>query len=157
VPEEAAGILGAFAPKAGPVLEIRSRHKDYSRLFEAQGRGRFASLKAAVLVDPGTAMAAEAFASALRELCGAAVIGETSAGNVSIVKTFRLKGGALGLTLTVAKIFPPSGKDLEEKGLDPDSRIVGPLRTRSGIGGNFGESSLLNDPAYNKARELLAK
>jgi len=160
VPEEAAGVLIDLAPKAGPVLEVRSRHKGYSRLFEAPGRGKFAHFKTAVLVNSGTAMTAEAFAEALRETAGAVIVGEPTRGDVSLVKTFRVGRGKKGLKLTVARIFPPSGKELEGKGLRPD--IVPEFS--SGQAGEIGrawaassETSLLGDVAYAKAAESLAK
>lgn len=159
VPDEAAGLLCALAAGAGPVLEVKSRHKGYSRLFEAAGRGRFAALQPVVLVNSGTAMAAEAFAQALRELRGAQVLGETTLGDVSIQKTFRLGAGGKGLRLTVARIFPPSGKALEENGVEPDIKLELPgdqaeeLRNAWAVSG---ETALLNDPVYAKALEVLA-
>ena len=160
VPGEAAGILKDFAPKAGPVLELRSRHKGYSQLFEASGRGRFASLKTIVLVNSGTAMAAETFAAALRELCGAIVVGEVTKGDVSLTKTFRLGRGKKGLKLTVARIFPPSGKDLEGKGVEPEIKIIlipGQAEEIRAAWAASSEAALLNDSAYKKATEALLK
>ncbi len=160
VPGEAAGLLKEFAPKAGPLLEVRSRHKGYSRLFEAPGRGKYASLKAAVLVNSGTARAAEAFASALSELAGASIVGEATRGDVSLLKTFNLGRSKKGLKLTVARLFPPSGADLEGKGVRPD---VDPgltteqiEKTRSAWAAS-GETALLGDAAYAKAIEVLNK
>jgi len=160
VPGEAAGILKDFAPKAGPVLELKSRHKGYSRLFEASGRGRFASLKAAVLVNSGTAMTAEAFAAAFRELRGAAIMGETTKGDVSLTKTFRLGRSKKGLKLTVARIFPPSGKELEGKGVEPEIKIIlipGQAEEIRAAWATSSEAALLGDPAYKKAIEALSK
>jgi len=160
VPAEAAGLLKEFAPKAGPVLEVRSRHKGYCQSLEAPGRGRFASLKAAVLVNSGTARAAEAFASALSELTGAPIVGEATRGDVSLLKTFNLGRGKKGLKLTVARIFPPSGADLEGKGVRPDfdpgltaEQIE---KTRSAWAAS-GETALLGDAAYDEAMEVLGK
>ena len=159
-PDETAGLLAAFAPKAGPLLEIKSRHKGYSRLFEAPGRGRFAGLKVAVLVNSGTAMTAEVFAAALRDLSGAAVIGGLTKGEVSLTRTFRLGRSRKGLTLTVARLFPPSGADLEENGLEPGLKIVlSPAREAElkAAWAASSETALLTDPVYKKAQEILTK
>lgn len=160
VPAEAAGLLKEFAPGAGPVLEVRSRHEGYRQFFEAPGRGRFASLKAAVLVNSGTARTAEVFASALSELAGAAVVGEPTRGDLSLSKTFALGRSKKGLKLTVARLFPPSGADLEEKGVRPDFNpglTPGEIeRTRSEWAAS-GETALLGDAAYDKALEVLNK
>jgi len=160
MPEEAAGLLEALAVKTGPVLEIRSRHKGYSKFFNAPGRGQFSALKPVVLVNSGTAMAAEAFAQALRELRGALIIGETTRGNVSLGKTFRLGSGDKGLKLTVARLYPPSGKALEEKGVEPDINIALSAAQADEIRSAWASSSetvLLNDPVYKQALERLAK
>ena len=160
VPGEAAGLLKEFAPKAGPVLEVKSRHKGYCQFFEAPGRGRYASLKAAVLVNSGTAKAAEAFAAALGELAGAPIVGEATRGDVSLVKTFNLGRSKKGLKLTVARIFPPSGADLEEKGVRPDvdpGLTPGEIEKTRSAWAASGETALLGDAAYDKALEVLNK
>ena len=159
VPDEAAGLLRDLAVRAGPVLEIRSRHKGYSRVFEAAGRGRFAALRPVVLVNSGTAMAAEVFAQALRELRGARIVGEATRGDVSLHKTFRLGSGGKGLSLTVARIFPPSGLALEEKGVEPDLKIELPGAKAEEVRNAWASSSelvLMSDVAYAKAMEALA-
>ena len=156
VPDEAAGLLADLAARAGPVFELKSRHKGYTRLFEAFGRGRFAALQPMVLVNSGTAMAAEVFAQALRELRGARIIGETTLGNVSLQKTFKLGTGGKGLRLTVAGMFPPSGKDLEEKGVEPDIKVKLTKAETRAVGDAWavsGETALLADPVYAKAME----
>ena len=158
VPDEAAGLLKNFAVKAGPVLEIRSRHKGYSGLFEAPGRGRFAALQPLVLVNSGTAMAAEVFAQSLRELRGARIVGETTRGSVSLQKTFRLGAGGKGLRLTVARMFPPSGKVLEEKGVEPDLKVELSRDRAEGVRKAWaisGETALLDDPVYAEAVKIL--
>ena len=159
VPDEAAGLLKDLALKAGPVLEIRSRHKGYSRVFEAPGRGRFAALRPVVLVNSGTAMAAEVFAQALRELRGAQLVGETTRGDVSLHKTFRLGASEKGLSLTVARILPPSGKSLEEKGAEPDLKVELPGAKAEELRSAWASSSetaLLADPVYARAMAALA-
>jgi carboxyl-terminal processing protease len=160
VPEEAAGLLAAFAPKAGPVLELRSRHKGYSRVFEARGRGKYADLRTAVLVDGTTAMAAEVFAQALKELAGAKIIGTGTEGRVSVIRTFRLGKGPKGLELTVARLFPPSGVDLEGVGLAPDVKTEVTREQEKDMREAWGASSemvLLGDRAYDKSLEILSK
>lgn len=152
VPAEAAELLKAFAAKAGPLLELRSRHAGYSALFKAEGRGRFAGLRAAALVNSGTAMAAEVFARSLKETAGALAVGDVTAGSVSRVRAFRLSDGR-GLELTVARLFPPSGLDLEGAGAQPDA-VAGQPGARL-VWDNSREAALLGDPAYLKALELL--
>lgn len=157
VPEEAAALLVDFAAGAGLVLGIRSRHKGYSRTFEAPGRGRFAGLRPLALVNSGTAMTAEVFAQALRELRGAPLVGETTRGNVSLHKTFRLGTGERGLTLTVARLFPPSGAVLEEKGAEPDIKVElseASAEELRNAWASSSETALLSDPFYAGAMRV---
>lgn len=150
VPGEAAAVLKAFAAAPGPVLEVRSRHPGYSYLFAAEKRGPYAGLKLAALVNGGTAMAAEAFARALKETAGAVLVGEKTAGSVSVTRSFAL-GDGRGLRLTVARLFPPSGTDLEGAGAAPDYAVAGPPLPWD----NSREDALLGDAAWPKAREVL--
>ncbi|MDD2806600.1 MAG: S41 family peptidase [Elusimicrobiales bacterium] len=152
VPGEAAAVLKAFAAKPGPVLEVRSRHAGYSSLFAAGARGRFAGLRTAVLVNAGTARAAEVFAAGLRETAGAVLIGEKTAGSVSLQRAFSL-GDGRGLELTVARMFPPSGVNLEGAGAAPDAAAGEPGAGR--VWDNSREATLLGDGPWLKALELL--
>ncbi|MBI5745042.1 MAG: hypothetical protein HY952_10900 [Elusimicrobia bacterium] len=160
MPEEAAGLLGAFAPKAGAVLELKSRHPGYCRTFQARGRGKYADVKTAVLTDGSTFMAAEIFAQSLKELAGARLVGGPTGGKVSLLRTFRLGRGAQGLELTVARMFPPSGLDLEEKGAIPDVDVkLTPEREKdmNEAWDDSVEAVLLVDKAYAAALETLSK
>jgi carboxyl-terminal processing protease len=153
VPAEAAEVLKAFASKAGPVFELRSRHAGYSALFSAEGRGRFAGLKTAALVNSGTSMAAEIFANSLKDTAGGVTVGDVTAGSVSRVRAFRLSDGR-GLEITVARMFPPSGRDLEGAGGAPDA-VAGEPGSRL-VWDDSREVTLLGDAAWLKALELLA-
>ena len=153
VPAEAARVLEAFAPKAGPVFEVRSRHKGYSALYEAAEKGRFAGMRSAALINSGTSMAAEVFARSLKDLAGTVLVGEPMAGSVSLVRAFRL-GDGRGLELTVARMFPPSGLDLEGKGGEPDIKAAGPADGR--VWDDSRETALLGDAAYAAAAGLFA-
>ncbi len=148
-PEEAAALLRLFARAPGPVLRLLSCHKGYTEVLEARAAGRFSGLPAAVLVDGSTSMTGEAFAAAMREVAGARVVGARTAGDVSVQRTFSL-GDGRGLAITVARIAPPSGRDLEGSGLEPD--------IQAGSSGAAWDSppagELLDDAAYQKALEL---
>jgi len=158
LPDEAAALLTAFAPEAGPVFEIRSRHKGYSKIFNAPGRGEFAPLRTAVLVNSGTAMAAEVFAAALKDLNGAVIVGAPTMGEVSLQKTFKVGSRGNGLRLTVARFFPPSGKELEEKGLTPDIKADLDMSQSETVRSEWSaaaETALMTDPALRQALAAL--
>lgn len=148
-PQEAAALLRLFARAPGPVLRMLSCHKGYAEAMSAREAGRFSGLPVAVLVDGGTSMTGEVFAAALREVAGARVVGARTAGDVSVQRTFAL-GDGRGLAITVARIAPPSGKDLEGAGLEPD--------IQAGAAGQTWDSppagELLADESYRKALAL---
>jgi len=150
-PAEAAALAGLFAPKAGAIFAFVSRHKGYTRAFGAPGRGRFAGLRLVVLTDAATSLAAEVFAASLKEIAGAYVVGGRTAGNVSLQRTFSL-GGKRGLSLTVARLVPPSGIDLEGAGLEPDSAVESPGKPAWSAAA---PDALLKDAAYLRALEIL--
>jgi len=151
VPAEAAKVLKAFAQKPGRLFEIRSRHAGYSALYEAEERGRFAGMKTAALINSGTSMAAEVFARSLKEVSGTVLVGETTAGSVSVLRSFSL-GDGRGLELTVARLFPASGLELESKGAEPDVKagVSGSRR----VWDDSREETLLGDGAYAAASAL---
>jgi len=158
VPDEAAALLADFAPGAGTVFQIRSRHEGYSKLFQAPNRGKFASLRSSVLVNSRTAMAAEVFAASLRELNGAVVVGGTTMGDVSLTRIFKAGGDGAGLQLTIARLFPPSGAELDGKGVEPDLKTDLDMAEAEAVKAEWsaaGETALLNDPAWRKARAAL--
>jgi len=151
VPAEAAGVLKAFAPGPGPLLELRSRHAEYAALYGAEARGRHAGLRLAVLTNARTSMAAEVFALALREKAGAVLVGGRTAGSVSLTRVFAL-GDGRGLRLTVARLLPPSGANLEGAGAAPDAAAG---EAGGAVWDNSREVALFGDPAWQKALELL--
>jgi carboxyl-terminal processing protease len=80
-------------------------------------RARFRSI--AVLVDGGTAGAAEALAAALHDAGLAKLVGAQTFGDGTEQTLFPLDNGA-ALSITTAKMFSPKEVDYDGKGLKPD-------------------------------------
>ena len=76
----------------------------------------------AVLVDGGTASAAEVFAGSLQEHGRAVLIGTATFGKGSVNRVFGLPDGS-GLFLTVAHYTVGSGRVIEGKGIEPDIEV----------------------------------
>jgi carboxyl-terminal processing protease len=72
-----------------------------------------------VLIDQGTASAAEVLACALRDNGKALLFGEKSFGKALVQTIFSLAGDT-ALRLTTAKYLTPKGKDINKIGLSPD-------------------------------------
>ena len=90
--------------------------------FRAVGRGD-TTLSLVVLVDGGTASAAEVVAGALQDRNRAVVVGSKSYGKGSVQQPFRLSDGS-AVELTVARYKTPAGRSLDGVGITPDVDVV---------------------------------
>lgn len=79
-----------------------------------------------VLVNEGTASAAEITAMALRDRRGAIILGQTTFGKHAVQLPFEMNNGGQ-LLVAVADWFGPSGSTVEDVGLEPDVTIDIPL------------------------------
>ena len=74
-----------------------------------------------MLIDAGTASAAELFAAVMRDEYGAVLIGTTTYGKAVMQNTYSLSDGS-ALTLSVGTIYTKSGT-WNETGLKPDYTV----------------------------------
>jgi carboxyl-terminal processing protease len=81
----------------------------------------------AVLINHGSASAAEIVAGALQDLKRALVVGTTSFGKGSVQTIMPLNTGA-AMRLTTAKYYTPSHRTIHEHGVEPN--IVSTLSTK---------------------------
>jgi carboxyl-terminal processing protease len=72
-----------------------------------------------VLVDQGTARAAEIMAAALRDQARATLLGSKTLGLCGLTKAFPLEDGS-ALVMTVAQCYSPKGVKIAGKGLEPE-------------------------------------
>ena len=72
-----------------------------------------------VLVDQGTARAAEILAAALRDQARATLLGSKTLGLCGLTKAFPLEDGS-ALVMTVAQCYSPKGAKIPGKGLEPE-------------------------------------
>jgi carboxyl-terminal processing protease len=78
-----------------------------------------------VLVDQGTASAAEIVAGALQDAGRATVVGETTFGTGTVLQEFPLSDGSV-LLLAVEEWLTPKGRVIWHQGLDPDVTVALP-------------------------------
>jgi carboxyl-terminal processing protease len=81
------------------------------------------TIPVAVLINAGSASAAEIVSGALKDTRRAVVVGERSFGKGSVQTILPLRQGE-GLRLTTARYYTPSGLTLHEKGVVPDVEVV---------------------------------
>ena len=112
-------ILNNFVPSA---IAATVEYSDGSRktLIETDATETL-DLPAAVLVDSGTASAAELFAAVMRDEYGAVLIGTTTYGKAVMQNTYEFSDGS-ALTLSVGRIYTKSGT-WNDTGLKPDYSV----------------------------------
>jgi carboxyl-terminal processing protease len=119
--DQAVQISDAFLSR-GEIVSQRGREKtDIERYYAKQGDMAH-GLPIIVLVDAGTASAAEIVAGALQDQRRALVMGEKSFGKGS-VQTVVQTGPRSALRLTTARYYTPSGRSVQAGGIDPDINV----------------------------------
>jgi carboxyl-terminal processing protease len=124
------GLLDAAVEVAEPffrkdelIVYTRGRKPEDREEFRAEGGGEPLKFPIAVLINAGSASAAEIVAGALKDTGRAVIVGERSFGKGSVQSIFKLKNGE-GLRLTTAKYYTPSGISIHEKGIEPQVEVV---------------------------------
>jgi carboxyl-terminal processing protease len=108
------------------ITVVKGRGKRLNKEFRARRQGTFPSVPMVVLVDRGTASAAEILAAALQNRPDVLVMGERSFGKASVQGIFLLRTGGMALRLTTAHYYAPDGRDIDRKGIKPDVLIKQP-------------------------------
>ncbi|MEY2828068.1 MAG: hypothetical protein RLZZ183_1187 [Actinomycetota bacterium] len=116
---EAVDVAGAFL-NGGLVVEFH-RSGQSPEVFNALGNGD-SRTPLVVIVDRGTASAAEVVAAALQDRNRAIIVGEKTFGKATVQNSESLSNGA-EIELTVGYYITPSGKKLEGQGVEPDIEV----------------------------------
>jgi carboxyl-terminal processing protease len=121
--DEAVETASAFLD-GGAVVSYTRRTGGTVRLDAvAAGDGR---VPLVVLVDGGTASAAEVVAGALQDRGRAVLVGSRTFGKGTVQEPRKLPDGS-ALELTVARYRTPAGRNLEGAGLEPDIQVAAGL------------------------------
>ena len=121
--EQAISVSSLFLD-AGEVVSTRGRSaSDIERYFAEPGE-RFPETPIIVLVNGGSASAAEIVAGALQDMRRAKVLGTTSFGKGSVQTVFPLSSQRGALRLTTARYYTPSGRSIQGTGIEPDYEVA---------------------------------
>ena len=119
--DQAIEVSDAFLNQ-GEIVSQRGREKDDIERYYAKPGDMAHGLPVIILVDAGSASAAEIVAGALQDHRRAVVMGERSFGKGS-VQTVVQTGPQSALRLTTARYYTPSGKSVQAGGIDPDITV----------------------------------
>jgi carboxyl-terminal processing protease len=119
----AAEVVEPFFPRGELIVYTQGRRRQDRIELRAKGEREALRLPLAVLINNGSASAAEIVAGALQDTERAVLIGEKTFGKGSVQTIFPLRGGS-ALRLTTARYYTPSGVVIHEQGIYPDIREV---------------------------------
>ena len=108
-----------FFLEDGEIVSTKGRKVSESRKFFARKGDEIKGKPIVVLINNGSASAAEIFAGALKDHKRAIILGENSYGKGSVQSIIPLRNGG-GMRLTISKYYLPSGKSISEVGVTPD-------------------------------------
>ena len=144
--EVAIDIAGWFLNSGDLVVseQFGKAEQNKTTEFRSSNLGALKNYPLVILVNQGTASAAEILAGALRDNRDIKLVGEKTFGKGSVQELINLKNGS-SLKVTVAKWLTPKGVSISEQGLEPDFKVSITEKDTEGK----------KDPQLDKAVEVL--
>jgi carboxyl-terminal processing protease len=124
------GVLGAAVSSAdvfldgGVVTRSKGRLSTSNATYNANPGDELSGAPIVVLVDSGTASAAEVLAGALQDNHRATLMGSRTFGKGSIQSVVKLANGD-AVKMTTGRYYTPSGRSIQAHGLTPDRELKG--------------------------------
>lgn len=141
--DSAVELSGLWLDRGKVVVEQKKGNKVLSRQL-AGGGNILNGIPTVVLINNGSASASEITAGALRDHKAATLVGVKSFGKGSVQQVERLSGGA-ELKVTIARWFTPSGKNIDQQGIEPEIKVEN----------NDEDAAAKRDPQKDRAIQLL--
>lgn len=120
--DAAVDIMSEFIAEGVVLIEQEGSGKETA--YEAKEGGLATTIPLAVLVNEGTASAAEITAGAIQDYERGILVGTTTYGKGSVQAFIPLKNDQGAVRITIAKWLTPKGRLINEIGLTPDVEVT---------------------------------
>lgn len=145
--DEAVTVSGQFI-KAGKIVSVKGRGDKDVEHADAVAGDITNGKPIVVLINGGTASAAEIVAGALQDDKRATIVGTRSFGKGTVQNIIPLGRDKGALRLTTARYFTPSGRSIQAKGIEPDivvsEKTPPDMKEKIAASEAMGEGSLSN-------------
>lgn len=166
--DEAVDVCQKFLPRGQLIVSTEGRDSRENSVKRAEGKGdELKGEPIVILVNFGSASAAEIVTGCMQDLHRAVILGEKTFGKGSVQSIFPLDDGS-ALKLTTAKYYTPSHRVIHEHGIAPDIFVPmteeqeGALLIKTSIGGldSLDETNRVHvaeiaDTQLDRAQDLL--
>ena len=129
--EQGVEVTDLFLNQGQEVVATRGRTRGATRTFSDRRPQAWPDLPIVVLVDEGSASAAEIIAGALQDHDRAVVVGTPTFGKGSVQTLFPLREGAM-LKLTTARWYTPIGRSIQRDAESAEDQIAQVIRDATG-------------------------
>ena len=120
--DAAIDVCNQFFEKGELIVYTQGRTPESRETFNADGAHVRRTYPVAILVNDGTASAAEIVSGAMKDTKRAVIVGEKTFGKGSVQSILDLDNGE-GLRLTTSRYYTPSGITIHEKGIQPHVEV----------------------------------
>jgi len=143
--DAAVQVASQFLPGGKVVLKVHYGD-GHEQVYNATSGGSAISLPMVVMIDGGSASAAEIVAGALQDNQRASLLGATSYGKGTVQQIHQLSDNGGYIRVTIARWLTPLGRTIDKVGLTPNVAVP---RTQDDVTAG-------RDPQLDKALSILA-
>ena len=118
--EQAVAVTSEFITEGNVLIEQNA--KGTRQPIPVIRRGNAPKIPLVVLIDQGTASAAEIFAGAIQDHKRGKLVGERTFGTGTVLKPFQLSDGSVVL-LAIQEWLTPDGRQIWHQGIEPDVEV----------------------------------
>ncbi len=112
--DQAISVVSQFVPKDKLVVYTKGQSQSTQRRYLSTGDPIFPDGDLVVLVDSGTASAAEIVSGAVQDLDRGVIMGTVTYGKGLVQNVFEWEGSEYALKLTTSKYYIPSGRSIQK-------------------------------------------